>query len=150
MAKQEISGINVLNYISEDDGATWKVIVCETESTITGTNTTSTTQTKCGPKSSTSNEPATVTGSGVAQANEDANEMSYKRLSQLRYDKTPILFRRTNSAVPANSVAAGDVSFAEFPALVTEATETSNSTDATQFNWAVVSTGDIDYDGSGS
>lgn len=142
----EVSGVLVLNQISEDDGATWKTIICETESTISGTNSSSTTQTKCGPKTVVSTEPTTVSGSGVAQGNIAGTEMSYQRLQQLRYDGTTITFRRQNAADVSLGIAVGEVTYAYFDGLVTEVTETSNSTDATSFTWAVTSTGAVDFD----
>lgn len=142
---QELSGVLILNQVSEDSGVTWKTIICETESTISGTNSSSTTQTKCGPKTVVSNEPTTVSGSGVAQGNLLPTEMSYQRMQQLRYARIPILFRRINSAEVATGIIAGEISGATFPALVTEVTETANSTDAVSFTWTVTSTGDVDF-----
>ena len=142
----ELSGVLVLNEISEDDGSTWKTIICETESTISGTNSSSTTQTKCGPKTVTSNEPTTISGSGVSQANLDSDEMSYQRLQQLRYDRSTIRIRRQNAADVSLGITAGELEYAEFDGLVTEVTATANSTDAVTFTWAVTSTDTPDFD----
>lgn len=145
MAQDELSGILVLNEISEDDGATWKVIVCEDTSQISGTSASTEKKTKCKSFSTTSNNATTVTGSGVAVANLVTGEMSYKRLQFLRDSLTPVMFRRQNQAFPAKSIIAGELTYALFEALITEVTETSSTEDAVQFNWAVASNGDVDW-----
>lgn len=143
MAHKNLSGILVLNQISEDDGATWRTIVCEDTSQISGTSASTEKKTKCENFTTTSNNATTVTGSGVAIGDTDADEMSYKRMQILRDSLTTVLFRRQNAA--GNDLLAGELTYALFDALITEVTETSNNEESVQFNWAVSSTGDVDW-----
>jgi hypothetical protein len=145
MAQDELSGILVLNEISEDGGTTWKTIVCEDNSQISGTSASTEKKTKCKNFSTTSNNATTVTGSGVSVANIDADEISYKRLQFLRDQRQTVQFRRQNAADADKNIIAGELSYALFEALITEVTETANVEEVVQFNWAVTSTGDIDW-----
>lgn len=138
----ESQGTLVVNEISEDNGSTWKVIVCETDSQISGTSTANETPTKCGTYTSVENNAMTVSGSGVAGGDLSTNQVSYQRLAQLRQAKTKIKFRRQNAA--SGTLTAGEITYAMGDAYVTEATETSNEGEVTQFNWAMTFTGEVD------
>jgi hypothetical protein len=139
----ELQGGLVLNEISEDGGSTWKIIVCEDTSQISGTSAANETQTKCGTFTAVENNAVQVTGSGVAGGDLASNQVSYLRLQQLRDAKTKIKFRRQNSA--SGTITAGEITYALFDAYVTEATETAAEGEVIQFNWAVTSTGTIDW-----
>jgi len=139
----EGQGSLVLNEISTD-GTNWKVIVCEDNSQISGTSSTNETKTKnCGTFTGVSTNPVVVTGSGVAGADLAANQASYMDLQILRDAKTKIYFRRQNAL--AGTVAAAEITYAIFRGYVTEATETSSADDVIKFNWAVTSTGTVDF-----
>lgn len=142
---KELSGILVLNEISEDNGVNWKTIVCEDTSTINGSSATSTKKTKCKTISNTSVNPTTANGSGLASADLDPDQVSYQRMQQLRDAKTTILFRRMNAADADTGLLAGELTYAKFDALITEVTETSNSEDSVSFTWTVTSSGDVDW-----
>lgn len=142
MAK-EISGVIVLNEVSTDGGATWRTIVCEDTSTITGSSASTEKKTKCGTFSTTSNNATTVSGSGVAVGDIDSGEISYQELQQLRDALTTVKFRRQNAA--SGTVGAGEITKASFDALITEVTETSSTEEAVSFTWAVTSTGVVDW-----
>lgn len=144
MARQQLSGRLILNQISVDDGVTWKTIVCEKDSTITGTSASTTEKTKCEDFTVTSNDPTKVSGSGVAVGDFEATEMSYMDMQVLRDSLTEVLFRRMNSAY--SGILAGELTYAKFSAFITEVSETSTTVDSVQFNWAVISTGTVDWD----
>lgn len=139
----ELLGSFVVNEISEDGGSTWKTIVCEDTSQVSHTTATTDTKTKtCGTFTATSNNPVTVTGSGVAGGDIASNQVSFLRLSQLVENKTKIKFRRQNSA--SGTITAGEITYLLCDGYVTEATETAAEEDVVKFNWAVTSTGTVD------
>ena len=140
---KELQATLVVNEISEDDGATWKVIVCETDSQISGTSTANETKTKCGVFSAVEKNATVVTGNGVAGGDLASNQISYLRMQQLREAGTLIKFRRQNAL--SGTIAVGEITYALFDGYITEATETSTEGEVTQFNWAVTSTGTVDW-----
>lgn len=138
----EISGSLVLNRYSVDSGSTWKTIVCETDSEITGNSTVTETKTKtCGTKTAVENDAMTVTGNGVAGGDLEANQASYQDIQILRYAKTKILFERKN--LVSGTVAEGEISYALFEGYFNQCAEQSPTDDVTKFSWGVTSTGTI-------
>lgn len=139
---QEISGSLVLNQFSTDGGVTWKTIVCETDSEISGSNSVTETKTKnCGTVTAVDNDAMTVTGNGVAGGDLLPGQASYQDLQILRYNKTLILFERKNLA--NLSVEEAELSYALFNGYFTEVTESSPTDDVAKFSWTVTSTGSI-------
>lgn len=139
----ELSGVLVLNQISLDDGINWRTIVCEDTSTINGSSASSEKKTKCGTFTATSNNATTVSGSGVAGAEIDPEEISYLEMQQIRDAGTTFLFRRQNSA--SGAISAGELTYALFDAKFTEVTETAATEETVQFTWAVSSTGTVTW-----
>ncbi len=134
----------MVNEYSVDNGATWKVIVCEDNSQISHTATANVKKTKCGPFSSTSLEPAQITGSGVAGANLATNQASYQDIAKLVKAMTEVTFRRQNAADVPNGVTVGEVTYFYGKVKFTEATEVSNVEETVTFNWAATTTGDYE------
>lgn len=141
---KEISGVLVLNEYSVDNGSTWKVIMCEDTSQISGTSTVNEKKTKCGTFTNTSNNPVTITGSGVAVGDLATNQASYQDLQKLRDAQTIVKFRRRNAV--SGTITAGEITFFMGDGRFTEATETSPTEEVTSFNWAWTSTGPVDFD----
>lgn len=150
MAKKEISGLLMLDEISTDGGSTWKTIVCLSSSSITGSSASTEKKTRCGVFTTTSNNATTATGSGVAVADAESNEVTYQELQILRDAMTVIKYRRQNAADVAQGITAGEITYSLFDARVTEVTETSNEEGAIEFTWTITSTGTVDWENSGS
>lgn len=78
-----VQGGSVLQYISTDDGATFKTLVCLTENGFSGTKSSSTVDTKCGSLTATGSVDITFTGTGVVDVDPDNDEMSFNDLKAL-------------------------------------------------------------------
>lgn len=140
----EIKGSLVLNTISTDAGVTKKTIICETDSTITGSSSVTETKTKtCGTKISVSNDAVKVSGNGLAMGDQGATEVSYMDLQKLRDAGTLISFERTHAVT--GTLTAGEVSYCAFSGYVTSVSETSNSDGLSTFTWEITSSGTIDW-----
>lgn len=138
----ELSGSLVLNRYSLDSGSTWKTIVCETDSQITGSSTVTETKTKtCGTKTAVDNDAMKVTGNGVAGADLAGDQASYQDMQILRDAKTRLMFERKNSA--SGSVAEGELTYTLFEGFFDNVSETSATDDVVKFSWSVTSTGTI-------
>lgn len=141
MAK-EILGSLVLNRFSTDGGSTWKTIVCETDSEISGTSSVTETKTKtCGTVTAVEVDAMTVTGNGVAGGDLITGQASYQEIQILRYNKTLILFERKNSV--SGTVAEGEITYALFSGYFTDVSESSPTDNVTTFSWTVTSSGTI-------
>lgn len=138
----ELLGSLVLNRFSTDGGSTWKTIVCETDSQITGSSTVTETKTKnCGTKTAVDNDAMKVTGNGVAGADLTSDQASYQDMQILREAKTRITFERKNSA--SGTVAEGEITYTLFEGYFDNVSETSATDDVVKFSWSVTSTGTI-------
>lgn len=138
----EILGSLVLNRYSTDSGSTWKTIVCETDSEISGNSTVTETKTKtCGTLTAVENDAMTVTGNGVAGGDLSGSQASYQDLQILRNAKTKVLFERKN--LVSGTVAEAEISYALFEGYFSAVSESSPTDDVTKFTWTVTSTGTI-------
>lgn len=140
---QEVLGSLVAMWVSETNG-NFKTIVCEENSQSSTTANVTTTKTKCGPFTGVDTPEITISGSGVAGANLDANQASFKQLQAWAYSKTKLYFIRRNEADVASGVTAGELIYLDGQGYFTEVTETSAEGDVVKFNWSFATTGTVD------
>lgn len=138
-----LSGLLITDQISEDSGVTWKTIICLTNSTITGGSASTSTVTRCGTNTTTTNNATTVSGEGEIRGDVASTEISYLRLQQLRDAGTIVQFKRQNTAL--NTIAVGEIDYAAFDALITEVTASAPADGVFTFTWSVTSTGPVDW-----
>lgn len=140
---QEIQGTLVTMWVSETD-SNYKTIVCEDSSQSSTTSNVNTTKTKCGTYTATDTPEISISGSGVAGGNLNANQVSFKQLQAWAAAGTLLYFIRRNEANVAASITAGEIVYLDGQGYFTEATETSAEGDVVKFNWAFTTTGTVD------
>jgi hypothetical protein len=140
---QEIKGTLVTMWVSETD-SNYKTIVCEDSSQSSTTSNVNTTKTKCGTYTSTDTPEISISGSGVAGGNLNANQVSFKQLQAWVAAGTLLYFIRRNEANVTAAITAGEIVYLDGQGYFTEATETSAEGDVVKFNWAFTTTGTVD------
>lgn len=75
-----VQGKDVLHYITQDGGDTYKVLVCLTQNGISASKNSTDTDTKCGKITSTGNVAIQYTGTGVMITEPEDTELSYMDL----------------------------------------------------------------------
>jgi hypothetical protein len=133
----------VTMWVSETN-SNFKTIVCEESSQSSTTANVTTTKTKCQTFTSVDTPETAFSGSGVAGANLNANQVSFKQLEAWCRAKPKLYFIRRNEADVANSITAGEIIYLDGQGYFTEVTETSAEGDVIKFNWAFSATGDVD------
>lgn len=140
----ELNANLLVNEVSLDGGSTWKTIICEDNSQVSGTSTATTTKTKtCGAFTGVSNEPVKISGSGVSSGDVAVNQISYQQLQIYRDALQKMKFRRRNPAI--GTLGQGELSSLTCDGYFTEVTETANTGDVVKFNWVFSSTGTPDF-----
>lgn len=77
-------------YISTDDGATYKKVICLTDAGVSSSKTTTDTDTRCGVLTATGNSTVTFTGTGVVDDSPDADELSHNEMWALNEADTTV------------------------------------------------------------
>lgn len=78
-------------YISTDDGATYKKVICLTDAGVSSSKTTTDTDTRCGVLTATGNSTVTFTGTGVVDDSPDADELSHNEMWALKLAGTTFI-----------------------------------------------------------
>lgn len=73
----QIEAKDVYHYISTDDGATFKKVICTVDAAVSSSKSSTETDTRCGILTSTGNNTTSFTGTAVTDVTPAADEMSY-------------------------------------------------------------------------
>lgn len=130
------------------DTPDYRTIVCEEESEGGGDASVTDTPTKCGTFSATANPVFTITGSGVAKANPDADEVSGQELLQWLANKTRLAAIYQNSSDGTTGV--GEAVYMAGQGVFTSVRFTATEGDLLKFNWSFQFSGPVDTDPNAS
>lgn len=133
----------VTMWVSETN-SNFKTIVCEESSQSSTTANVTTTKTKCQTFTSVDTPELVISGSGVAGANLNANQVSFKQIQAWAQAKNKLYFIRKNEADTPNGIASGEIVYLDGQGYFSEATETSAEGDVIKFNWSFTVSGDVD------
>jgi hypothetical protein len=140
---QEIQGSLVLMYVSETPN-NFKLITCEESSQASTTSSVTNTSTKCGSFAAVATPETVISGSGVANGDPAADQVSYKQIRNWVQNKTPIYFIYKNIAASSIGITNGEVVYLDGLGYFTEATVTAQDGDVVKFNWSFSPSGTID------
>jgi len=88
---------DLIQYISTDDGATWKAIVCLTQNGVSSSDSSTETQTKCGTIVASGSGTNQFTGTGVMETAPETDEVSYMDLWALKNAGTDFMIVEKNT-----------------------------------------------------
>lgn len=120
----------------------YRTIVCEETSEGGLDSTTTDTPTKCGTFTAVSTPAGTITGSGVVQADPQADEVSFQEILGWVNNKTKLAAVYQNDAEGTTSV--GEAVFMAGEGYFTSARVTAQEGDLVKFNWAFSFSGPVD------
>ena len=129
--------------VSEDDGATWKEIVCEEELSYNVSVDFATTQTKrCGTFKAPGIASFSASGSAVANADPTSTEVSAKDIADYVFGATKLAFRFFNVAY--DTIQEGEVFYFSGDGYFGSTDGTSPAVDYVKFNWSFEADGEVD------
>src|SRR6516164_3070288 len=88
-----IQSVNVLLEISQDNGSTYKYIICIEGFTLTNTSPTSDADTQCGRYVGTGIEGSQIQGTGVLGQYPATNQLAYTDVTLLQFNGTLVKYR---------------------------------------------------------
>jgi hypothetical protein len=148
MANLEINASNAYVKLSTTSVAdaldtTGKVIVCEESSSLASASNVSERKTKCGTITNTDSPTRTISGSGVAVGDLDANSVSAQQLLIWQEANTLLYFAYINTV--SGTLALGEVAYMTGTCRVSNVTITSDIGDGVvTFDWELAVTGVVD------
>lgn len=120
----------------------YRTIVCEETSDAGLTAATTDTPTKCGTFTAVATPAGTITGSGVVQADPEADEISFQEILNMVNNRTRVAAVYQN-ATDGATTATGEAMYMEGEGYFTEARATAQEGDLLKFNWAFSFSGPI-------
>lgn len=127
-----INANDVFLYISEDEGATLKLVVCLIDAGATSSKSSSTVDTRCGSQIATGSSSATITGSAALNDDPDGTDISGNEIWALHNADTEVMAVIKN--VSGSVYRAGT-------AKITDISDTYNQGDLAKFNFTATVSG---------
>lgn len=93
----QIQAKDVYHWISTDDGATFKKVICTTDAGMARSTSSTETDTRCGVLTATGNSTNTFTGTAVVDVTPAANELSYMDFQAIMNAGTQIIIIEQNA-----------------------------------------------------
>lgn len=124
------------------DSPDYRTIVCEETSEAGMDSSTTDTPTKCGTFTAVATPAGTITGSGVVQADPEADEVSFQEILGWVNNKTKVAAVYQN-ATDGGTTATGEAVYMEGEGYFTSARVTAQEGDLVKFNWAFSFSGPV-------
>lgn len=115
----------------------YKMVVCAEDSNLDGSTEVNTRDTKCGVYKTFGNTSWTLTGSGMANATPDSDEVSADEILTIFQDGTPVLWKITHTTGDTIIYRQGQGTFSAY-------SETHPAADLVGFDYTLEVDGDVD------
>lgn len=137
MAVNSIQGSLVLHEFSEDNGTTWKTLVCAQGGKFESTTNVTIEKTKCGPIKGVDDPDWKMSGDAVANMYPTEDQVSYSDMLRWQQAKELIQVRLQSPADDTLSLAEGEAFYHGGEAYVTNVTIDNSNGAVVKFTWGV-------------